>query len=116
MEGFSLFNSGEYFECHEAFEEVWLEKKGEEKLYYKGLIQIAVALYKVSVYPNFKGATSLLDTGIGYLKSVTPEKVEINIEKLIVESELLNVKLKELGSEKFSDVCEELIPKLTLKE
>lgn len=43
-EGIALFNDGRFFECHEAWEEVWKRSRGEEKRFYQGLIQAAVAI------------------------------------------------------------------------
>jgi uncharacterized protein len=42
--GIELFNQGRFFECHEAWEEVWKRSHGDEKLFYQGLIQAAVAI------------------------------------------------------------------------
>lgn len=42
--GIELFNQGRFFECHEAWEEVWKRSHGNEKLFYQGLIQAAVAI------------------------------------------------------------------------
>jgi predicted metal-dependent hydrolase len=39
-----LFNEKHFFEAHEVLEELWLVTTGEQKLFYKGLIQCAVSL------------------------------------------------------------------------
>jgi Domain of unknown function (DUF309) len=51
-EGINLFNNGKFFECHEAWEEVWKRSAGDEKLFYQGIIQAA---------PYEKGRTPLWD-------------------------------------------------------
>lgn len=43
-EGIDLFNEGKFFECHEAWEEVWKRSAADEKLFYQGIIQAAVAI------------------------------------------------------------------------
>jgi hypothetical protein len=55
--GLALFNTGEFFACHEVWEELWLRSSGEEKLFYKGLIQAAVAILHAE-RGNFRGAIS----------------------------------------------------------
>ena len=40
--GAALFNTGKFWEAHEAWEEAWLELENEEKLFLQGLIQVAV--------------------------------------------------------------------------
>jgi uncharacterized protein len=55
--GICLFNQGEYFACHEVWEELWLRTVGTEKLFYQGLIQAAVALLHAE-RGNLRGAAS----------------------------------------------------------
>lgn len=43
-EGLRLFNSAEYFECHEMLEDIWHPAEGQERLHYQGIIQAAIAL------------------------------------------------------------------------
>lgn len=58
QEGIDLFNEGRFFECHEAWEEVWNHSHGEEKLAIQGLIQAAVAILHLE-RGNREGAQSL---------------------------------------------------------
>jgi uncharacterized protein len=57
-EGIDLFNEGRFFECHEAWEEIWKRSDGELKLFYQGLIQAAVAILHAQ-RGNLDGARSL---------------------------------------------------------
>ncbi len=41
-----LFDSGEYFECHDLLELAWRREAGAEKLFLQGLIQAAAAYHK----------------------------------------------------------------------
>lgn len=43
-EGVDLFNEGEFFEAHEAWEEIWKNTAGRKAKFYQGLIQAAVVL------------------------------------------------------------------------
>jgi len=58
QEGIDLFNAGHYFECHEAWEQVWNRTEGDEKLAIQGLIQAAVAILHLE-RGNYLGAESL---------------------------------------------------------
>ncbi|GGE54630.1 DUF309 domain-containing protein [Priestia taiwanensis] len=50
----------DYFECHELLEEHWKEdERGERKIHWVGLIQIAVSLYHQR-RGNFRGAEKML--------------------------------------------------------
>jgi predicted metal-dependent hydrolase len=115
VKGFSLFNDRQFFRCHDAFEEVWRKTTGEERHYYQGLIQIAVAFYKIEEEKNWRGATSLLDTGIGYLKSVAPERVEIDIMAIITECGGVLARLRELGPERIGEIDPSTFPKLKFR-
>lgn len=44
VEGLELFNAGEWFECHEAWELLWRDTPGPGRELYRGLIMAAVAL------------------------------------------------------------------------
>jgi uncharacterized protein len=55
--GLALFNRGDFFACHEVWEELWLRSVGAEKLFYQGLIQAAVAL-RHAERGNLRGAAS----------------------------------------------------------
>ncbi len=57
-EGIDLFNRGRFFDCHEAWEQVWLRAEGVEKLFYQGIIQAAVAILHAE-RGNLEGARSL---------------------------------------------------------
>ena len=58
QEGIELFNAGRFFECHEAWEQVWNRSQGDEKLAIQGLIQAAVAILHLE-RGNREGAESL---------------------------------------------------------
>ena len=43
--GIRQFNAGEWFECHETVEDLWIGEEGELRNFYQGIIQVAVALH-----------------------------------------------------------------------
>ena len=107
-----LFNSQQYFRCHDAFESVWMDKKGEERHYYQGLIQIAVAFYKIKEEQNWRGAVSLLRSGSHYLGSVNSENVELDISQLCdITNKILEL-LIELGPDRISEIDTQKFPQL----
>lgn len=55
--GLALFNRGQFFACHEVWEELWLRSVGAEKLFYQGLIQAAVAILHAE-RGNLRGAVA----------------------------------------------------------
>jgi hypothetical protein len=65
--GVELFNQGDYYGCHEVFEEAWMDESGSQRLFLQGLIQVAVALHHLTQH-NAKGATRLLAEGLQKLR------------------------------------------------
>ncbi|MFC0271532.1 DUF309 domain-containing protein [Metabacillus herbersteinensis] len=75
----------DYFECHEVLEEHWKEDPPKDrKLYWVGLIQIAVGLYHQR-RGNFPGAKRMMANAIRILESeeVAIIKLGLHNEKLI---------------------------------
>ena len=60
--GIALFNRADFFDAHEALEDIWRAAPGPEKKFLQGLIQVAVALYHHG-NGNVIGARSVLRRG-----------------------------------------------------
>ncbi|MED1792058.1 DUF309 domain-containing protein [Brevibacillus nitrificans] len=63
------FNEGEYYECHDLLEEIWMENKSDKFL--QGLLQMAVGLYHRE-YGNIKGARWMFGNARKYLNRFGP--------------------------------------------
>src|SRR3954465_2978281 len=71
LKGIAYFNACEFFEAHEVWEELWKSYSGELRLFYKGLIQAAVALHHFG-NGNIRGARKVYGTSRGYLSQYGP--------------------------------------------
>jgi len=80
-EGIDLFNQGRFFECHEAWEEVWKRSAGAEKLFYQGIIQAAVAILHAQ-RGNLEGAASLHEKARAKLDALPREHMSIALGEL----------------------------------
>lgn len=109
LQGIREFNSRDWLECHESVEELWLGEEGETRDFYKGLIQIAVALHHWR-NGNFGGAVSLLKGGAGYLRRVADQCQWVDVAALIADSDRMRVALEELGKERMDLLDQALIP------
>ena len=58
IKGLELFNEGSYFEAHEALELAWRAEKAPVRELYRGILQIAVAYYKI-LQGNYPGAVKI---------------------------------------------------------
>jgi predicted metal-dependent hydrolase len=92
-EGIDLFNTGRFFDCHEALEEVWLDLSGDRKQFMQGLIQLTVALHHLSKQ-NRVGAERLLAAASEKLALDSPERDRIDMEALLAAVASLRAQLK----------------------
>ena len=95
-EGIRLFNTGYFFEAHDALEEVWVERTGREKTLYQGLIQVAAGLYKAGM-KNQGGAVSLLRKGLAKLEAVAALDTPVDLGRLIDETSTVLAELERCG-------------------
>jgi len=80
-EGIELFNAGRFFDCHEVWEEVWKKAIGAEKLFYQGMIQVAVAILHAE-RGNPRGARSTWDKARAKLAPLPAEHMGIALGEL----------------------------------
>lgn len=53
--GVRLFEAGEYWEAHEAWEPLWIKAEGLDRSFYGGVILLAAALHKARVMTSARG-------------------------------------------------------------
>lgn len=66
LAGILLFNRGDFFEAHEAWEALWMDTAGPDKPFYQGLIQAAVGLCHFC-NGNVRGALKLYHSSRAYM-------------------------------------------------
>ncbi len=84
LKGIEYFNACEFFEAHEAWEEIWTEYFGPDRRFYQGLIQAAVALHHFG-NGNLRGAKKVYYGARGYLEPFRPLHMGLNLDKFITE-------------------------------
>lgn len=78
--GVALFNNGEYFACHEVWEELWKRSEGEERAVLQGLIQAAVAILHAE-RGNHRGALSVYRKALQNLEQASDECMGLRLEE-----------------------------------
>ena len=81
-EAIFLFNSCDWYACHDGFEALWHETAGPMRPVLQGILQIAVAELHLE-RGNCRGATILMGEGLGRLKACPPNALEIDLVALI---------------------------------
>ncbi|MFO0905662.1 MAG: DUF309 domain-containing protein [Pirellulales bacterium] len=86
IDGVNFFNACEFFEAHEAWEDLWTEYQGPSRKFYQGLIQVAVCLHHFG-NGNARGAIKLYHTSRGYLEPYRPIYEGVDVDKLLRDLE-----------------------------
>ena len=113
LQALGEFNRGDWFECHETLEDLWVGSEGEVRDFYQGTLQLAVALHHWR-NGNFGGAVSLLQGGATYLRRVGPVCQRIDVTGLVQASERLRDELNRLGPERMAEADQGLFPRMRL--
>jgi len=113
LQAIDEFNRGDWFECHETLEELWVGEKGELRDFYQGVLQMAVALYHWR-NGNLKGALILLEGGRDCLSRVSAVCLGVDVEGLRADAGKLHAVLNSLGDRRMSEVEAHLILKVRL--
>src|SRR5882672_9762613 len=73
-----LHNEGEFYEAHEAWEQIWLNELDDDwRLFVQGLIQVTSAFHKLFVQREPRGASRLLERGLDKLDKYPPDYLGI---------------------------------------
>lgn len=112
LKGIEEFNQGLYFQCHETLEEVWLEEHGEDRLFYQGIIQIAVGYLKWEEGVMI-GAIKLWRSGLEKLAGYPPVHLGVKLE-LFIDNVRDNLGQMEIARQKGGIVPPLRVPQLSL--
>ncbi|MEA5593252.1 DUF309 domain-containing protein [Rivularia sp. UHCC 0363] len=84
-QGVELFNTGEFYACHDTLEALWMEATEPDKSFYQGILQVAVALYHLG-NANVRGAVILLGEGSNRLARYPSVYCQIDVDELLEQS------------------------------
>lgn len=77
---FEKFNLGEYYECHDLLEEIWMTDKQNKFL--QGMLQTAVGIYHFE-NGNIDGSRKLFHSAYRYLQPYRPKYWDLELEPVI---------------------------------
>jgi len=81
--GMKLFNSCQWYESHDVFEEIWHETGGPERQLLQGILQVAVAQVHLE-NSNVNGAMILYGEALGRLKRFELANLRLDIVGLCI--------------------------------
>jgi hypothetical protein len=82
LDGIRLFNEAQWFAAHEVLEAAWIAERGPLRLLYQGILQVGVGLHHAR-NGNLRGALSLLDRGMYRLAPFEPERLGVDVARLV---------------------------------
>ncbi len=114
LKGIAHFNACEFFESHEVWEDLWKSYTGSLRLFYKGLIQAAVALHHFG-NGNIRGARKVYRSSRGYISQYAPRCEGLDVDKFLSEFDTCFAEV-DASTEDYPkiDLNPELIPEIWL--
>lgn len=106
------FNKRRFFECHETLEDLWNAERSDLRRFYQGILQVGVGYYKIITRPNYRGALSLFESGMDYLRLFEPDQFGLDVTGLIKTTRASRQELERLGPERLDQFDRKLIPTL----
>ena len=100
LNALNLFNNHEWYEAHDAFEDIWNSVDGDERQVIQGILQVSVSQFHLSK-GNLNGATILLGEGLGRIKTRTKINLGFDLDSFCqcLEDLLRKLQYKEILNE-----------------
>ena len=80
--GLELFNSEEFYACHDTIEEIWLQEVSSEQAFLQGIIQTAVAFHHYQ-HGKLGAARSMLQLAIEKLEAYPARHRGVSVPSLV---------------------------------
>jgi predicted metal-dependent hydrolase len=84
-QGIREFNDEAFFEAHDTLEDVWMDVRGDNRLFFQGLIQLSIGYYHLTC-ENYTGAEHLLSRGVSKLEPYLPGACGVSLEPLLCQA------------------------------
>jgi uncharacterized protein len=83
QEGIDLFNRGDFFAAHEAWEEIWRSTNPEPRELFQGLVQVAAALHQVLDLKRQAGPRNTFAKSRSHLEPCAPVCCGLDVAALL---------------------------------
>lgn len=112
-QGIREFNEGLYFECHETLEDVWNDHEGLIRVFYQGILQIAVGYLHIR-RKNWRGAVKVLERGIPKIAHFRPICQGVDVADLVEQAQAIRTRLIDLGPDRIAEFEAKPLPTVKL--
>lgn len=112
--GIVLFNDGQYWQSHEAWEEIWKRHQENSRIFFQGLIQVAAGMHQLNRH-IFHGADKHFRNALWKLRPFQPLFLGVDVRNVVQKVEHSLREIHRLGEEKLAKFNKALIPKIERK-
>ena len=109
LRGLEAYHSGEYFNAHEHWEDLWSDYHFEDRRFIQGLIQMSVSFFHLQ-NKNLNGAKGLLRKCLGKFDGYSGVQRNIDVDSL--KDCLITIQEEYVKIDNSSDFNRDLIPEL----
>lgn len=109
--GIEQFNLGEYWECHETLEALWVAERRPIRDLYQGILQVGVAFHHLQ-RRNYAGAVKLLRRGLPRLRGLPEICQGVDVAELTAAARAVHDAVVALGPERVAAVDLAALPKI----
>ena len=96
IEAVQVYNTGHYLEAHELFELIWMRRGGAEKIFYQGLVHVAMGFHYL-VSADFDRASAKLQRAAELLEDFAADFLGFDVERLRDSVAVCRHRVAELG-------------------
>ncbi|MGE0058430.1 MAG: DUF309 domain-containing protein [Dehalococcoidia bacterium] len=111
--GADRFNAKQFFEAHEAWEEVWLDSARELRHFYQGLIQVAAAFVHLQ-RNEYPGTVKLLHEGLRKIEAYPPVTLGVDLAALAKASRVIERRVLEVGERRLREIDVDSLPQIEI--
>ena len=106
------FNRREFFQCHDTLEELWLKETYPIRLFYQGILKVAVGFHHLQRH-NQRGAGSKISEGLDLLEPFAPRFMGVEVGKLRADA---GQWLQKLSTAVDGPVPDSALPKISYRK
>ena len=111
LKGIEEFNRGEFYECHDTLEALWIAESCPVRHLYQGILQVAVAFYHLRA-GRFRPVVTLLTRGSNYLEPFAPVCMGVDVAGLRKGAARCLAQVQALGAERLHEFDWSLVPEI----
>ncbi len=114
-EGWRLFNSGEFWHAHEAWENVWKRRPEESRIFFQGIIQLAAAYHLLLVKQRYGGMMRNFEKAEEKLLIFPRTFLGIDVHELLEAITRAREEIAKIGKENLATFDRSRIPTVNIR-